>query len=104
MRRASVDRRNRLRDERGPGPAYLLPPTVGYVGHDETRKRNPAYSFGLALKSVLLGNPQSPGPVYLIPKGMTAKGPDGQPAYSLGLRTRIIGNYVGYIGFPLISP
>jgi len=90
MGRASIDRRNRLRYEQGPGPAYLLPPTVGYAGHDETRKRNPAYSFGLQLKSALLGNPQSPGPIYLIPKGMTAKGPDGRPAYSLGLKTKNI--------------
>lgn len=89
-----ADRQARLRQETGPGPtAYMLPPTVGYAGHDETRKRNPAYSFGLQLKSVLLAYPQSPGPIYLIPKGMTAKGPDGRPAYSLGLKTRIIGTY-----------
>ena len=33
---------------RGPGPArYSLPSTSGYNGHDATKNRLPAYSFGL---------------------------------------------------------
>ncbi len=32
---------------RGPGPAkYRLPGTVGFLYHDPTRKRDPAFSFG----------------------------------------------------------
>ena len=31
----------------GPGPAkYKLPGTTGYINHDGTRKKNPAYSLG----------------------------------------------------------
>jgi len=88
MGRPSDARRERLRQTKGPGPAYLLPPTVGYVGHDSSRRRNPAYSIGLMLNATKWGNPQSPGPIYAIPKGMTAKGPDGQPAYSVSGRNK----------------
>jgi len=86
-KRPSEARRERLRGEKGPGPtAYMLPPTVGYANHDSSRKRNPAYSIGLMLAAHKWGNPQSPGPIYAIPKGMNAKGPDGQPAYSIQSR------------------
>ncbi|CAL8138146.1 unnamed protein product [Orchesella dallaii] len=91
MGRNSTDRRAGLQMMRGPGPAAVnLPPTVGYVGHDETRKRNPAYSLGLKLGSTLIQTKKSPGPIYLIPKGMTAKGPDGSPAYTLRPKTKSV--------------
>ena len=82
------ERRARLRQTKGPGPAYLLPPTVGYHNHDGTRKRNPAYSLGLMLSKHRWGNPQSPGPIYLVPKGMTAKGPDSKVAFSIISRAK----------------
>jgi len=84
MGRKTDARRERLRGETGPGPtAYMLPPTVGYKGHDSSRKRNPAYSIGLLYDAYKWGNPQSPGPIYNLPKGMTAKGPNGDPAYTI---------------------
>ncbi|OXA64090.1 outer dense fiber protein 3B [Folsomia candida] len=77
--------------ENGPGPAgVMLPPTIGMVGHDPSRKQNPAYSLGLKLPSVLIRKGNGPGPIYAIPKGMTAKGPDTQVAASLKSRTKVI--------------
>ena len=36
---------------RGPGPAkYGLPATVGHRGHDPTKKRLPAFTFGTRRK------------------------------------------------------
>jgi hypothetical protein len=78
----------------GPGPAgVMLPPTIGMINHDPSRKQNPAWSLGLKLGSSLLGNPQSPGPIYAIPGGMTAKGPKPNVAYSIKGRTKLIGEY-----------
>ncbi|XP_029871098.1 outer dense fiber protein 3B isoform X2 [Aquila chrysaetos chrysaetos] len=70
----------------GPGPKYGLPTNVGYRLHDPSRGRAPAYSFG-----VRTGGRQedrSPGPVYLLPPGTTAKGKDGTPAFSIYSRPR----------------
>ncbi|XP_074882845.1 ciliary microtubule associated protein 1B [Buteo buteo] len=69
-----------------PGPKYGLPTNVGYRLHDPSRGRAPAYSFG-----VRTGGRQedrSPGPVYLLPPGTTAKGKDGTPAFSIYSRPR----------------
>lgn len=76
----------------GPGPAgVMLPPTVGFIDHDKTRKQMPAYSLGLKLKSTLVGSGLSPGPAFVIPAGMTAKGPSGAPAYTMRMKTKVIG-------------
>lgn len=69
------------------GPQPTEPPVLpGYRLHDPSRGRAPAYSFG-----VRTGGRQedrSPGPVYLLPPGTTAKGKDGTPAFSIYSRPR----------------
>ena len=46
---------------RGPGPArYALPSTSGYMGHDATKSRLPAYSFGLRT-AVIYRRTNTPG-------------------------------------------
>lgn len=49
--------------------------------HDPSRPRAPAFTFGsrLPLQQTSLG----PGPSYLVPDGMTARGGDGAPAFSI---------------------
>ena len=40
--------------ERGPGPArYLLPGSCGFRGHDFTKGKNPAFSFGLRSRNLV---------------------------------------------------
>ena len=75
---------------RGPGPAkYLLPGSVGYSGHDYTKRKNPAYSFGIKGKKSE-GNGATPGPgKYLVPSRQTRYGKDGTPAYTLHDRTAL---------------
>ena len=83
---------------RGPGPAYKLPPLIGYVGHDPSRYRNPAYTIPgrLGDKDRTFG----PGPQYDVGK-LTKYGRDNPPAYTLAnrenfqslLSTFIIENY-----------
>ncbi|NXR07651.1 ODF3A protein, partial [Semnornis frantzii] len=69
-----------------PGPKYGLPTNVGYHFHDPSRCRAPAYSFGIRGCQQKLSC--SPGPVYLLPAGTTAKGPAGTPAFSIYSRPR----------------
>ncbi|KAM6161566.1 ciliary microtubule associated protein 1B isoform 3-T3 [Erethizon dorsatum] len=69
-----------------PGPKYKLPPNTGFLLHDPSRPRAPAFTFGMRLPA-----PQTtcgPGPGYLVPPRMTARGPDGGPAYSIQGRLR----------------
>jgi len=73
----------------GPGPtAYMLPPTIGKIGHDKTRTEAPAFSIGEKLASRLIVD-RGPGPIYLIPNGMTAKGPKPQMYATIKSRTKI---------------
>ncbi|CAG9858776.1 unnamed protein product [Phyllotreta striolata] len=70
----------------GPGPAkYLLPPAIGFPGHDFTKKRNPCYSMGLRLKTGT--RPIGPGPAYGT-MNMTRRGIYSCPAYSMQLKTK----------------
>ncbi|KAM9177417.1 ciliary microtubule associated protein 1B [Dugong dugon] len=71
---------------RGPGPKYKLPPNTGYILHDPSRPRAPAYTFGARLPT----QQQScgPGPGHLVPARMTVRGPDGSPSYSIYGRPR----------------
>ncbi|XP_023558306.1 outer dense fiber protein 3B isoform X1 [Octodon degus] len=70
----------------GPGPKYKLPPNTGYLLHDPSRPRAPAFTFGLRLPA---GQTTcGPGPGYLVPPRMTARGTDGCPAYSIQGRLR----------------
>lgn len=72
---------------RGPGPAkYRLPSCLGHPGHDVSKSKSPAFSFGRRVKAQ--ENKNSPGPAYMVPARMTRTGGDGAPAYSLHGRTR----------------
>lgn len=59
---------------------------VGYVLHDPSRARAPAFTFGLRLPKQQISC--SPGPGYLVPSRMTVRGRDGAPAYSIYGRQR----------------
>ncbi|NXS12494.1 ODF3A protein, partial [Neodrepanis coruscans] len=71
---------------RTPGPKYELPTNVGYVQHDPSRSRAPAYTFGLRVGTNM--GSCSPGPRYLVPPGFTEKGRSYNPAYSITGRPR----------------
>ncbi|XP_075408756.1 ciliary microtubule associated protein 1B [Tenrec ecaudatus] len=71
---------------RGPGPKYQLPPNTGYILHDPSRPRAPAYTFGARLPAQQ--QTCGPGPGYLVPARMTVRGPDGAPSYSIHGRPR----------------
>ncbi|XP_077328950.1 ciliary microtubule associated protein 1A-like [Lithobates pipiens] len=64
-----------------PGPKYTLPGSTGYIQHDPSKYRAPAYSFG-SRRFKFVDN-CSPGPGYLVPANITMRGRDGTPAYSL---------------------
>uniref|UniRef100_A0A8C2LI49 Ciliary microtubule associated protein 1B n=1 Tax=Cricetulus griseus TaxID=10029 RepID=A0A8C2LI49_CRIGR len=66
---------------RGPGPKYKLPPNTGYILHDPSRPRAPAFSFGS--RRPLQHTSCGPGPSHLIPARMTVRGTDGTPAFSI---------------------
>lgn len=71
---------------RGPGPAkYLLPGTIGIKGHDISKHRCPAFSFGQRHKE--FSSSFSPGPKYMFPAYVTRKGKEASPAFSLYSRT-----------------
>ena len=69
----------------GPGPArYTLPPTIGFIGHDYTRFKYPAYWFGMKLPSSLFdGRKHSPGPIYFVEPQYTRFGKDGTPKWTM---------------------
>ena len=76
---------------RGPGPAaYYLPGSTGYIGHDYTKHKKAAYSFG----SRTWKNQQSlgPGPKYRI-TDVTRFGLEGTPKYTLKSRTNLQGKF-----------
>ncbi|XP_015602865.1 outer dense fiber protein 3-like [Cephus cinctus] len=68
---------------RGPGPAYLLPTLVGYVGHDPSRYRNPAYSMNFRTHTNIYS--VGPGPCYKIDQ-QTKFGIEKSPAFTMGHR------------------
>ncbi|NXQ39688.1 ODF3A protein, partial [Catharus fuscescens] len=55
-----------------PGPKYGLPGTTGHPGHDPTRQRAPAYSFGTTTHPSAATC--SPGPQYFIDSSITKSG------------------------------
>uniref|UniRef100_A0A673UCX7 Outer dense fiber of sperm tails 3B n=1 Tax=Suricata suricatta TaxID=37032 RepID=A0A673UCX7_SURSU len=70
-------------------PTLPSPPgttRAGYVLHDPSRPRAPAFSFGarLPMQQTSFG----PGPGHLVPARMTVRGRDGTPAYSIYGRVR----------------
>lgn len=60
---------------------------AGYLLHDPSRARAPAFSFGLRLPKQQASC--SPGPGYLVPARMTVRGRDGTPAFSIYGRQRL---------------
>lgn len=70
----------------GPGPGkYLLPPVIGFNNHDVSKYRNPQYSMGIKLRSLM--KPLGPGPSYDI-HDMTPYGKTSPPAYSMKSRPK----------------
>ncbi|CAB4037981.1 Hypothetical predicted protein [Paramuricea clavata] len=70
--------------ERGPGPGrYGLPSTCGYISHDGTKYKAPAYSMGTRLQNSMFRKDCSPGPGYFIEASITRGGKDGTPVYSI---------------------
>ncbi|XP_051978324.1 outer dense fiber protein 3-like protein 2b isoform X1 [Xyrauchen texanus] len=70
--------------EKGPGPGrYVLPPTIGFVGHDFTKLTSPAFSFHGRMSNNMHSIDCSPGPKYHIDAKLTRFGRDGTPAYSI---------------------
>ncbi|XP_059793290.1 ciliary microtubule associated protein 1B isoform X4 [Balaenoptera ricei] len=70
----------------GPGPKYKLPASTGYILHDPSRPRAPAFTFGARLPTQQTS--RGPGPGHLVPARMTVRGRDGAPAYSIFGRPR----------------
>ncbi|KAM5287874.1 ciliary microtubule associated protein 1B [Ctenodactylus gundi] len=71
----------------GPGPKYMLPPNTGYVLHDPSRPRAPAFTFGARLPERRTTCGPGPGS-HLVPGRLTARGLGGAPAYSIQGRLR----------------
>lgn len=75
--------------ERGPGPGrYALPSTLGTVGHDATKKHEPAFTFGSSLPNPMFRKTIGPGPAYAIEPSVNRYGKDGTPKYSVGGRVK----------------
>lgn len=75
---------------KGPGPAYKLPGLTGYIGHDPSRYRNPAYSIP-GRQGLRDAETASPGPAYNVAK-LTKSGTDNPPAYTLKGREKFQGS------------
>ena len=67
----------------GPGPAYNLPSLTGYIGHDPSRRREPAYSMKFLKKTSHYAD--GPGPKYNV-AGLTNHGPLPKKAYTMGMK------------------
>ncbi|XP_064397996.1 ciliary microtubule associated protein 1A-like isoform X2 [Halichondria panicea] len=77
--------------ENGPGPAkYLLRGSTGHNDHITSKRRLPAYSFGVKTKqfSTMSTNSFSPGPVYFVSSSVSRTGTEGTPKYSLLSRAK----------------
>ncbi|XP_056613798.1 outer dense fiber protein 3-like protein 2b isoform X3 [Triplophysa dalaica] len=84
--------------EKGPGPGrYVLPPMIGFVGHDFTKLTSPAYSFHGRTSDNMYSIDINPGPKYHIDAKLTRFGRDGTPAYSIHGRMK---NRAGFFCTP----
>ncbi|TRY62328.1 hypothetical protein DNTS_025866 [Danionella cerebrum] len=91
--------------ERGPGPGrYILPPAIGFVGHDFTKSTSPAYSFHGKMSNNIHSIDCSPGPKYHIDAKLTRFGRDGTPAYSIHRRMETRGRLLATPGPGAYSP
>ncbi|XP_062510753.1 ciliary microtubule associated protein 1A-like [Corticium candelabrum] len=68
----------------GPGPAkYYLKGTCGYMNHDASKPRSPAYKLSARVWPSL-AKQDGPGPAaYFVPPKVIRMGRDGYPSYSL---------------------
>ncbi|XP_063242368.1 protein CIMAP1C-like isoform X2 [Bacillus rossius redtenbacheri] len=85
--KAEVERetpREKMIRSKGPGPKYLLPSTVGYVKHDGTRYRNPAWSMGHRLDT--RRGYVTPGPKYKPADNVTRFGSNKPAGITMGSR------------------
>ena len=65
---------------------YKLGNLTGYIGHDPSHRREPAYSMTFSKKKSYFGD--GPGPKYNV-SGFTNHGPEYSPAFSIsGKRVR----------------
>ncbi|NXJ86798.1 ODF3A protein, partial [Trogon melanurus] len=60
-----------------PGPKYTIPRTTGYLAHDRTKAKAPAYTFRGARPPT---TDCSPGPHYFVPPSITRNGKYVAPA------------------------
>lgn len=74
--------------QKGPGPAYSLPPTIGYDKHDQRKQRSPQYTMAgrLRVRNVNI----TPGP-GINTQGFTRYGRATSNAFSMAARTFIKG-------------
>ena len=64
----------------------MLGHPAGYIMHDPSRPRAPAFTFGARLPAQQTSC--GPGPGHLVPARMTVRGLDSAPAYSICGRPR----------------
>uniref|UniRef100_A0A8C3UW95 ODF3A protein n=1 Tax=Catharus ustulatus TaxID=91951 RepID=A0A8C3UW95_CATUS len=86
-----------------PGPKYGLPGTTGHPGHDPTRQRAPAYSFGTT--TYPSAATCSPGPQYFIDSSITKSGKHVPPTALVTARpkTKIVVTPGPRTGYPCCS-
>ncbi|CAM4682690.1 ciliary microtubule associated protein 1A [Lepidochelys kempii] len=70
-----------------PGPKYAIQGTTGYLKHNPTKRKAPAYTFKGARPSLL--EACSPGPRYYVEPSMTRKGKEVAPAYTMCGRPKV---------------
>ncbi|KAM6410662.1 ciliary microtubule associated protein 1A-like [Pluvialis apricaria] len=64
-----------------PGPKYSIPGTTGYLAHNPTKARAPAYTFQGAKPP--LADTCSPGPCYYVQPSVTRNGKHMAPAHHI---------------------
>ncbi|XP_006111815.1 ciliary microtubule associated protein 1A [Pelodiscus sinensis] len=69
-----------------PGPKYWIEGTTGYMKHNPTKRKAPAYTFKGA--KPLLNETCSPGP-YSVESSMTRNGKGTSPAYTMCGRPKV---------------
>lgn len=73
-------------EKAGAWPGLMRGRSAGYILHDPSRPRAPAYTFGARFPTQQ--STWGPGPSHLVPARMTVRGPESAPAYSICGRLR----------------
>ncbi|XP_008544945.1 outer dense fiber protein 3B [Microplitis demolitor] len=73
----------------GPGPAYKLPPVLGYEKHDLSRRKNPAFTITSRHDEKLHVTP-GPGPNRYNTYHLTRQGPEKPPSFSIAGRAPFV--------------